>query len=61
MTDREYKTINVPETLLSKLEDLVPRVNATKKIFIASKTEAVRRAIENYIEFLESTYLVPDN
>lgn len=48
----EYIAVNLPKVLLDKLDQLVERVNDSGLMYISSRAECVKRAIEAYIQHL---------
>jgi len=50
----DFVPVNLPRSLLDKLDVLLKDANDTGLIYIASRAEAVKRAVENYIVYLKS-------
>nr|MDO8115948.1 ribbon-helix-helix domain-containing protein [Candidatus Sigynarchaeota archaeon] len=49
----EFVAVNLPRQLLERLDMAVQQVNGTGHLYNSSRAEAVRRAIERYIEYLD--------
>lgn len=50
--EKQFIPVNLPRALMENLDSLIEQINKTGLIHVSSRAEGVKRAVEDYIQYL---------